>query len=79
MVKMNNPAVQMLLQRMSKINPQGYEVVNNMMKNGENPMTALQKMLGGKSSEQLNQFFGQAKNMGFPDELLSQVQNGIKQ
>lgn len=76
---MNNIMTQMLLQRVKNTNPQGYELVNNMMQNGGNPMGLLQQMLGNKSSEQLNNFFGQAKSLGFSDDLLRQVQNGIKQ
>ena len=75
---MNNAITQMLLQRVKTNNPEGYQMVSSMMQNGGNPMTILQQILGNKSSEQLNSFFGQAKNIGFSDDLLRQVQNGIK-
>ena len=75
---MNNMMTQMLLQRLKSSNPQGYQMVNNMIQNGGNPMALLQQILGNKSSDQLNAFFGQAKSMGFGDDILRQVQNGIK-
>ena len=75
---MNNAITQMLLQRVKTNNPEGYQMVSSMMQNGGNPMAILQQILGNKSSEQLNSFFGQAKNIGFSDDLLRQVQNGIK-
>lgn len=68
----------MLAQRVKSVNPQGYQMINNLIQNGGNPMGLLQQILGGKPSSQLNNFFNQAKSMGFPDELLQQVQNGIK-
>ena len=74
---MNNQGLQSLLQKMKIINPQGYQTVNELMRKGGNPMGLLQQILGGKSSEQLNAFFGQAKNMGFSEDLLREVQNGI--
>jgi len=68
----------MLAQRVKSVNPQGYQMINSLMQNGGNPMGLLQQILGGKTSNQINNFFNQAKSMGFPDELLQQVQNGIK-
>lgn len=68
----------MLAQRVKSVNPQGYQMINNLMQSGGNPMGLLQQILGGKNSSQLNSFFNQAKSIGFPDELLQQVQNGIK-
>ena len=76
---MNNMMVQMLLQKVKTNNPSGYQMVNQLMQSGGNPMGILQQVLGNKSNEQLNSFFGQARNMGFSDDLLRQVQNGIKQ
>lgn len=74
---MNNPMMRMLMQRLKLSNPQGFQQVQTMMQNGGNPMGLLKQILGGKSPEQLNSFFGTMRNMGFSDDVLKQVQDGI--
>ena len=49
----------------------------NYLNSGGNPMMFLKQLLGNKTPEQLNAFFTQAKNLGYPDDLLVQIQNGI--
>lgn len=74
---MNSQQIQMMLNRVKMINPQGYQMINNLMNSGGNPMVLLKQILGNKTPEQLNSFFSQAKSMGYSDDFLVQIQNGI--
>lgn len=56
-------------------NPQGFQVLNQMMNNGGNPKQILQQMMGNTNSQQLQGIMQQAKQFGVPDNILSQLQN----
>lgn len=54
-------------------------MVQQMMQNNGNPMPLLSNMLGGKTPEQLDNFFNTARQMGISDADIQQVRQGIKQ
>jgi hypothetical protein len=50
-------------------------MINQAMRVGNNPQDMLKQIMGGKSTEQIQQVLNQAKSMGCPDEILTQIQN----
>ena len=50
-------------------------MIQQAMKNNSNPQDILKQMIGNKDSGQIQQVLSQAKQMGVPDNILSQVQN----
>ena len=60
-------------------NPQGFQMLQNVMRNNGDPMSMLKGMLGNKSPEQLEGFFNTAKQMGVADKYIQQVKDGINQ
>jgi hypothetical protein len=45
--------------------------------NQSNPMGLIQQITSNFTPQQSEQFFQQARQMGFSEEILNQVQNGI--
>ena len=70
-----NPIINMLMQRLQSKNPQGYNMLNQMMQNGGNPEGVLKQMLGNMSPEQKQNILNQAKSYNCPNEILSKIQN----
>lgn len=56
-------------------NPQGFQQVNQMMNSGANPQNILKQMMGGSNPQHMQIVMQQAKEMGVPDNVLSQIQN----
>ena len=54
-----------------------YQMVNQAMQNKNNPMELFKQVTSGYDDKKRNAFFQQAKQMGFSDDLLKQVQDGI--
>ena len=54
-----------------------YQMLNQGMQNNINPMEMFNQVTGNFTTEQMNNLMQQAKNMGFPEEVLNQVQSGI--
>ena len=61
------------------VNPQGFQMLQQMMQNNGDPMPLLQGILGNKTPEQLDSFFNTAKQMGISDTDIQQVKDGINQ
>lgn len=78
---MQNQVVQMMtnyLQNQLKIkSPQVLQNFEAMRQNNSNPMEILNQITGGFSKEQMQGFMTFAKNFGIPNDMLSQIQNGI--
>lgn len=70
-----NPLIQMLMMRLQKQNPQGYQVVNEAMQNNGNPQSILQQMMSNATPEQKESLFKQARQYGVPNDILSKIQN----
>lgn len=56
-------------------NPQMANQIINMINSGGNPYELLKQITSNYTPEQSNKFYEQAKQYGFDDELLKQVQN----
>ena len=72
---MQNPIMSMLMNQLQAKNPQGFQVINQMMNSGGNPKEILQQMMGNTNPEQMQNIIQQAKQFGVPDNILSQLQN----
>ena len=70
-----NVIVQTLMNNLMRKNPQGYQVVNQMMTNGGNPEAMLKQILGNATPEQRQSVLNQAKSYGCPENMLSRIQN----
>ena len=56
-------------------NPQGYQAVQSLMRNNQNPEAILQQMMSQATPEQKENLFKQCKNYNVPDNILSKIQN----
>lgn len=70
-----NPIINMLMQRLQKANPNGYNMVNQMMQSGGDPNALLKQVIGNASPEQRQQVLNTAKSYGAPESVLSKIQN----
>lgn len=50
-------------------------MINQAMNSGGNPQQILQQMMGNANTQQIQGVLQQAKQMGVPDNILSQIQN----
>ena len=67
----------MYLNQLKAKNPQMFNMVNQAMQNKNNPMELLKQVTNNFDDKTRNNFFSQAKQMGFSEDLLNQVQNGL--
>ena len=70
-----NPIMNMMMQRLQKVNPNGYNMINQAMQNGGNPNAMLKQIMGNVSPEQRQQILNTAKSYGAPNDVLSKIQN----
>ena len=69
------PIVQIYLKQLQTKNPQWYPVVNQAIQNNGNPMPLIQQFMGNAKPEMKQQILSRAKQLGAPDNILSQIQN----
>ena len=74
---MQNQMIAMLMNQLKAKNPQAFQTVNQAIKNQSNPMELLKQVTSNYDSKTKEAFFNQAKQMGFGEDLLKQVQDGI--
>ena len=70
-----NPIINMLMGRLQKVNPNGYNLINQAMKNNGDPNALLQQIMGNSSPQQRQQILNTAKSYGAPNDVLSKIQN----
>ena len=58
-------------------NPQAFRRIEQLMQNQSNPIEIFKQVTNGYSNEQMNNFYNQARNMGFSDDLINQLKNGV--
>jgi len=56
-------------------NPQGFQVIQNLMNNNGNPEQLVNQLIGNATPEQRTSILKQAKQYGVPDNILSKIQN----
>lgn len=54
-----------------------YQQINQLRQSNGNPMELFKQVMNNYDDKKRNAFFQQAKQMGFNEELLNQVQSGI--
>lgn len=69
--------MQMMMKNLQGRNPQAFNQISNAINSGTNPQDFMQQMMknGNVTPEQMSNVLNQAKQMGVPNEILSQVQN----
>ena len=72
---MNNLILNSLLEQTKRTNPQGFQMINNMMQSGTNPQAFLKQILGNAKPEQIEGILNTAKKLNCPDNVLKQIQN----
>lgn len=50
-------------------------MINNLMNNNGDPRPLIQQFMGNTSPEEKQKILTQAKQLGVPDNVLSQIQN----
>lgn len=65
----------MLMGNLQSRNPQMASQISNAMQSGANPQDFMKQMMGNVNPQQMQQIMTQAKSIGVPDNVLSQVQN----
>ena len=63
------------MQQVQSQNPQVFQVVNQAINSGANPMQFMKQVMGNVSPQQMQDIMTQAKQFGVPDEVLQQIQN----
>ena len=63
------------MQQVQSQNPQAFQVVNQAINSGANPMKFMKQVMGNVSPQQMQDIMTQAKQFGVPDEVLQQIQN----
>lgn len=58
-------------------NPQAFRRIEQLMQNQSNPIEIFKQVTNGYSNDQMNNFYNQARNMGFSDDLINQSKNGV--
>lgn len=56
-------------------NPQMFQMISQAKNSGGNPQQILKQMIGKSNPAQMQQVLTQAKGLGVPDNVLSQIQN----
>ena len=63
------------MQQVQNQNPQAFQMVNQAINSGANPMQFMKQVMGNVSPQQMQDIMTQAKQFGVPDEVLQQIQN----
>ena len=61
-----NPVMNMLMQKLQKTNPGGYNMINQLRQSGGNPNDLLKQVIGKASPEQRQQLLNTAKSYRLP-------------
>ena len=72
-----NQAIQIMMNQLKARNPQIFQMIEQARINQNNPIEVFKQVTSKYSTEQMDSFYKQAKNMGFSDELINEVKNGI--
>ena len=54
-----------------------FQRIEQLRQNQSNPIEIFKQVTNGYSNDQMNNFYNQAKNMGFSDDLINQLKNGV--
>ena len=63
------------MSQLQQKNPQGHQIIQNLINNNGNPQQLLQQIMSNVTPEQRTNLLNQAKTYGVPNNVLSMVQN----
>ena len=66
-----------LMNQLKAKNPQMFQRIEQLRQNQSNPIEIFKQVTNGYSNDQMNNFYNQARNMGFSDDLINQLKNGV--
>jgi len=75
---MNNQIVTMLMNQLKAKNPQMYQMIEQARQGNADPMQLFKQVTNGYTPEDMNNLYSKAKQMGFPEDALQQIQNNMK-
>ena len=55
-----------------------FQMLEQANQNQSNPLDLLKQVIGDYTPEQTQNFYATAQKMGFPNEVLSEIQNQMK-
>ena len=61
--------------QLQKQNPQMYQLLNQAKQNNVNPNDLFRQLTQNYTPQQMQNLFSNAQQMGFPNEILQQLQN----
>lgn len=70
-----NPLMQMLMSKLQTQNLKGYQKINQLMQAKANPEPYAKQVFSGLKNEEKQNILNNLKQMGCPNEILSQFQN----
>lgn len=70
--------IQNLMNQLQQRNPQMFQMLEQVKQNDSNPIDLLKQVTGNYTPQQMQNFYMIAQNMGFPNEVLSEIQNQMK-
>ena len=71
-------ATQPLMSQLKQRQPQMFQFLEQARQNQSNPMDLLKQITGNYSPQQLQNFYITAQRIGFPNEVLTEIQNQMK-
>ena len=74
---MQGQMMQMLMNQLKVKNPQMYQVISQAKQNKNNPMEMFKEITKEYTPEQFDNLYKQAEQMGFSNELINQLKDGI--
>ena len=72
-----NQITMILMNQLKAKNPQMFQRIEQLRQNQSNPIEIFKQVTNGYSNDQMNNFYNQARNMGFSDDLINQLKNGV--
>lgn len=66
---------QMLMQQLQTKNPQAFQLINQARNSGTDPQQFLKQIIGNSSPQDMQRVLQMGKQMGVPDDVLTQIQN----
>ena len=73
--QMMNNQVQNLMNQLQQKNPQAYNLIRQAQQQGINPNDLFKQVTRNYTPEQMNNLFANARQYGFPNDFLEQMQN----
>ena len=70
---MQNQVMMILMNQLKAKNPQMFQMVEQARQNQNNPVEIFKQVTRNYTPQQMDNFFNQAKNMGFSDDLINQI------